>query len=320
MLINIIAQVNLQNGLVAYYPLDSIATDLSTYGIQGNIYGAIPDTGKNNFPNTAFNFNGNGQYIECGTDQRGITDKVSVSAWIKKSDFNNASEHIVTKYEASPGSVYRGFHLMIDSDGWPLLGGRLGEEGSSGYYKIIADEYYILDNIWHNLLGTINGNTWDFYVDGNHIATLTTNNSNPSLVCPEVLSIGCFYDISTSYFLGLIDEVRIYNRVLNSDEIALLSDISFIDSTYMSVSDIDNNHRIRLFPNPVSESVNIDFMKTINSASIEFISYTGQVLLKSSVNNIRTYNFDISNFPAGVYFIRMQVDGHYLLSEKLIKQ
>jgi len=313
------AQVNLQNGLVAYYPLDSIAADLSTYGIQGNIYGAIPDTGKNNIPNTAFNFNGNTQYIECGTEQRGITDKVSVSAWIKKSDFNNSPEHIVTKYIGSNGTIQQGFHLMISNDGWPLIAGRLGEGGSSGYYYIIAEEHYILDGVWHHLLGTIDENTWDFYVDGVHEGTFISNSPNPSLVCPEVLTIGYFHEYATSYFNGLIDEVRLYNRVLNSDEIALLSDISFIDSSYMSISDIDNKLRVRLFPNPVNESVNIDFMKTISSVSIEFISYTGQVLLKNTVNNVRTYDFDISNFPNGMYLIRMQIDSDYFLTKKLIK-
>ncbi len=79
------AQINLDSGLVAYYPLDSILVDYSPFGIEGiNVNVATSDTGKNNIPNTAFNFNGIDQYIDCDTNHRGIVDKVTVSAWIKK--------------------------------------------------------------------------------------------------------------------------------------------------------------------------------------------------------------------------------------------
>ncbi len=232
------AQINLDSGLVAYYPLDSTLVDHSPFAIEGiNINGAVCDTGKNNVPNTAFKFNGIDQYIDCGTNQRGITDKVSVSAWVKKTGTAAIHEHMVTKYRGGNGTIQQGFHFVLRTDGHPVFAGRLGQSGSAGYYKIIADEVIITDGTWHHLLGTVDQNEWNFWVDGIHIGTVIGNSPNPSLICPDILSIGHYPEVQSYYFGGTIDEVRVYNRILNGNEISLLSDISFIDSTYLNVQD-----------------------------------------------------------------------------------
>ncbi|MEA3444864.1 MAG: LamG domain-containing protein, partial [Bacteroidota bacterium] len=226
------AQINLDSCLVAYYPLDSIPIDYSPYSIEGNIInGAYSDTGKNNLPNTAFHFNGIDQYINCGTNQRGITDKVSVSAWIKKTINSSNSVHIVTKYLGGTGTIQRGFHMVL-GNGHPMFAGRLGLSGSAGYNMICANEIYVNDGLWHHFLGTVNLNEWNFWVDGNHIGTDIGNTPNPSLVCSDILAIGFYPEVQDYFFNGIIDEVRVYNRVLNNAEISLLSDISFIDTTY----------------------------------------------------------------------------------------
>ncbi|MEA3444865.1 MAG: LamG-like jellyroll fold domain-containing protein [Bacteroidota bacterium] len=235
MIINInYAQINLDSCLVAYYPLDSIPIDYSPYSIEGNIInGAYSDTGKNNLPNTAFHFNGVNQYIDCDTNQREITNKVTVSAWINKTTISSDNGHVVTKYRGGNGTIQQGFHIVVRADGRPYFGGRLGQSGSPGFYFVLADEINVVDGAWHHLLGTVDQNEWNFWVDGYHIGTDIGNSPNPSLVCPDILSIGFYWEVQAKFFDGIIDEVRIYNRILNSDEISLLSDISFIDSTYL---------------------------------------------------------------------------------------
>ncbi len=148
----------------------------------------------------------------------------------KKTTIDNG--HIVNKYNGVSGSVQKGFHILVNPDGHPVWAGRLGQSGTSGYYKIIADEYNAFDGSWHNLTGTVDQNEWNFWVDGSHIGTVIGNSSNPSLICPEMLAIGFNPDMGWAHFGGYIDEVRVYNRVLNNSEINLLADISFIDSSY----------------------------------------------------------------------------------------
>lgn len=226
------SQINLDSCLVAYYALDSIPIDYSTYGIQGIINGATLDTGRNGFANTAYHFNGTNQYIDCDTNQRGITDKVTASVWIRKTTMNTSVETILMKYRGGTGTIQQGFQLVIHPGGHPRISGRMGQSGTSGYYMFIADEINVTDGDWHHVLGTIDQNEWNLWVDGYHIGTVIGVSPNPSLVNPDILAIGFYPEVQGLYFDGTMDEVRIYNRVLTNAEIALLSDISFIDSTY----------------------------------------------------------------------------------------
>jgi hypothetical protein len=72
---------------------------------------------------------------------------------------------------------------------------------------------------WHLVAVTWDGTTQSVYVDG-QCACSVVPPLKPLLHNAE-LSIGCYPDQAT-YFTGAIDEVRIYNRPLASDEIATL--------------------------------------------------------------------------------------------------
>ena len=76
---------------------------------------------------------------------------------------------------------------------------------------------------WHNIICVKSGLTsGDMYVNGAIQSQYTgnfTNNSAPFLV----LHLGAYASASPVLFLnGLIDEVRVYNRTLTSDEIKQL--------------------------------------------------------------------------------------------------
>ncbi|MCF8373074.1 MAG: T9SS type A sorting domain-containing protein [Bacteroidales bacterium] len=256
------SQVNLDSGLVAYYPLEGSAVDYSSYAILGVVHGATLDIGKNGYSNSAYNFNGINQYIDCDTNQRGITEKVTASVWIRKTTMNNSGQVVVTKYRGGSGTIQQGFQLSINPGGHPRFAGRLGQSSTSGFYQIIADEKIVTDGSWHHLLGTVDQNEWNFWVDGDHIGTVIGNSLSPSLVNPDILAIGFYPEIQGFYFDGTIDEVKVYNRVLNSNEINLLSDISFIDTTYMFISELEYSEYPILyqnFPNPFTSETEFRF-------------------------------------------------------------
>jgi hypothetical protein len=72
----------------------------------------------------------------------------------------------------------------------------------------------ILTKGWHHVTGTYNGTKLVLYVDG---IPISTANASGSINATEVpLTIG---SVLNSYFNGSIDEVRIYDRALNADEV-----------------------------------------------------------------------------------------------------
>lgn len=58
-----IAQVNLTQGLVAYYPFNGNVNDQSGNGKNGTINGATLPNDRNTVPNSAYSFNGTNSYI-----------------------------------------------------------------------------------------------------------------------------------------------------------------------------------------------------------------------------------------------------------------
>ena len=79
------------------------------------------------------------------------------------------------------------------------------------------------DHQWHHYVVTYATDDLKLYVDGTFIAGSTNYNS---LVTQDGFLIGAWYrnGAFADYFLGEIDEVSVFNRVLNTTEIAALYD------------------------------------------------------------------------------------------------
>lgn len=78
--------------------------------------------------------------------------------------------------------------------------------------------------VWHHVLGTFDGDLLTMYVDGaQNGAPLATGPA--SYAAGDALHLGCDVNsgIESNHMTGLIDEVRLYDRVLDATEIATLA-------------------------------------------------------------------------------------------------
>lgn len=93
----------------------------------------------------------------------------------------------------------------------------------SGTYVDLASDVRVDDNQWHHAIATVDSEVGEakLYLDGELVDSVT-GFTVPKL--PAVSpSIGRDPTGSNRYFLGAIDDLRIYNRVLGEDERAELS-------------------------------------------------------------------------------------------------
>jgi len=76
------------------------------------------------------------------------------------------------------------------------------------------------------------------------------------------------------------------------------------------INNLHNNSAIKIYPNPASNSVNIDiddqYLDKISD--IRLMSSYGLTLGKITGNNGRTYKLDMANYPDGIYFILVKTD------------
>ena len=78
-----------------------------------------------------------------------------------------------------------------------------------------------------------------------------------------------------------------------------------------------------MYPNPTSEMVNISFNSNIgNSYQLKIINSLGQVIQnvdKTSLNGSSEIAIDVSNYSAGLYFVKIEVDNQSTVKKLLIE-
>lgn len=213
----------LNNGLVAYYPFSGNAGDSSGNGNHGTVNGTTLTTDRFGNTNKAYSFNNN-YIIVPNSNSFDYTD-FTVSFWMKTSDastqvpitqlkYNDASEekfsfalnynglnktHFACKYNIAPSCT-------------PGVGWILNEHTIN-----------VSDNTFHHIIGTVEGNTMKFYIDGNLLGSVLGNSNQSSNCYGGDIQIGRSWNNFPYYFNGTIDDIRIYNRALTQAEITYLA-------------------------------------------------------------------------------------------------
>lgn len=97
---------------------------------------------------------------------------------------------------------------------------------AAGFETTNGSDYYVSSNgtyndgRWHNVVVTYDGNSeLRLYIDGSQIAEKQTGGAipEPNIITPIRIGSNSFYP--NNYFTGFIDEVRLWNRTLDDDEI-----------------------------------------------------------------------------------------------------
>ncbi|MCJ8166368.1 gliding motility-associated C-terminal domain-containing protein [Pontibacter sp. E15-1] len=186
-------------------------------------------------PGNALILDGNYGYVLSSTSNRGITNQVTVEAWVKTTA--NKYQWVAGKYDRY--GAERGYHLII-KDGKAAFAGRDG----SGIYRISGySNIDVNDGQWHHLAGTCDGSTWSIYVDGILKGSIQTNYYNTSLINNAPLAIGKYFLVDDEYYVGQIDEVRIWKKALTIDEIRerMCSKLAAISSELVAYFNFDNS-------------------------------------------------------------------------------
>lgn len=73
----------------------------------------------------------------------------------------------------------------------------------------------------------------------------------------------------------------------------------------VTTKEIELEKGFKLYPNPVANILNIS-LEIMESGSIEIADLTGRILKIIPISNSNLVQVDVSNFPKGIYFLRLQ--------------
>lgn len=206
------------NSCVALYPLDGNANDLS-----GNYSGTPTDVsyGVGEF-DLAGVFNGSSSRVQVpALFGSSYTSSVSFSCWFKTSVNDANLRTIIEPGEINSSGNFTAYHVNgVLKLAYYNLDGSGSSDGSTN----------IADGNWHNLTAVLNNSTGNlyFYLDGNstpEISHTFTAGSTINTFSNQISHFGLAYYQPIGYFRffnGSIDQVRIFNKALNSTEVTTL--------------------------------------------------------------------------------------------------
>lgn len=207
-------------GLVAYYPFQGNANDASGHGHHGTVFGATSSADRFGNPSAAFTFGGGtGNYVIINPFSGFPTNLITVGFWMRSSDTNNYGAPLSYAVGGPGGDnefgfEYRSFYLSI-------RGNAIGPNNLSA-----------TDGLWTHIAltwGSSDGQ-YKFYRNGllaktGFVSAGSPIRSDGALVFgQEQDSVGGTFDPAQA-FVGQLDDVLIYNRVLNEQEIAVLAGV-----------------------------------------------------------------------------------------------
>ncbi len=304
--------MNINDGLVAYFPLNNDVLDYSVLHIDGENHNAVASQSGNR---SYFHFNGTNAYILAGDSDRGITSQVSVSVWVKTT--SDTLQWIVGKYDHA---FDKGFQVVMEN-GHAQLRGR--EE--SNYFYILQDNDSINDGKWHHIVGLFNKNIWTLIVDCQIKNMLRTQSLNPQYnINSEPLAISIYPQLNNGvdplYFDGDIDEIRVYNRTLSICEICELHQMDTDDLAGVEKNDSPEilNQVLKVFPNPAEYYFQVILQKQVSEkALLQLFNMEGKLILDKTFD--KTTKINTATLPQGTYIIKV-MDGNNKFTQKLIIQ
>ena len=247
-------------GLMAHYPFNGNPGDVSG-DYNGTLHGATSTSDRFGNANRAYGFDGN-DWIELPNILANF-ENGTFAAWIKiNTPIAGSPATIVSKPRAAGQS---GLNLRVhqDPDNAQLALHNGTQFSSTGTANLE-------DSKWHYLVGTVDGSRTSIYVDGvlvdsDLFAAASSSSSQP-------LAIGRDHGPANSYFNGVIDEVRIYNRALSASEVRYLHGLD--DNSTVSVRWV------------------YDTNSTTTFSSSPAIGVDGTVYIGATDNNIYAFNGD----------------------------
>ena len=201
------------NGLVAYYPFNGNANDQTINGNHGIVSGATLTADRFGNPNNAYHFDGINDDITGSVNNWPLYKSPrTISVWATLHTLvGQSSNNFFLTYgqetDNNLNSVYFQYAVGI---------GKIVVY--SGYYNDVPALFDYAFDTWYNILVTFDGTMAAIYINGTLSAQENKNGWN---TLPANFHFGNLNNW-TSFLNGEVDDIRIYDRVLNQSEIVSL--------------------------------------------------------------------------------------------------
>ncbi|GAA4456760.1 LamG-like jellyroll fold domain-containing protein [Rurimicrobium arvi] len=320
----LLAQVDLNKGLMLYLPFKGNTLDASPNANHALNFGATLTSDQWGNPNSAYQFNGVDNYMRIPNDATLQCDaQITICARVNVGGFYNGTcygNSIVDK--GSPDYISGSYSLRFHTS---ISGGDCNVQDSTkqNYYGQFYNEIpseairnnppYIIKGQWDCLVYIFDGATAKMYVNGvlrHSFATATSIGTNT-----QDLFLGKHDNTSYPYwFNGAMDEIRIYNRALNTLEI---DSVCSEANPQLSIRELKDAEVLPLLSNPVRNELVLGLNNRDMGGVLTITDLSGRTLLQ--IARLDRQQVAVDHLAAGMYLVTYQTDD-VLMRVKVIKQ
>jgi len=251
---------NLSYKLSAYYPFNGNAYDESVNGNIGTVYGAslVPDRFDN--VTSAYQFDGIDDYIDIQNYTLSIRENLSICFWAKNLDetfTDGNSNFVITKGSHLTPSWFDYVCSMSTSKEYVF-----SVVNNNNIYHVVSSP--VLDDSYHFVVSIYDydNSLIKIYLDGVLGQSLFVSGLIDDT--NDEFFIGDFNGSSSvNFFNGMIDDIRIYERVLSETE---------IDELYASGGWMNNPENITI--EIIADNIQISWDAVTGATSYKIYSYS----------------------------------------------
>jgi hypothetical protein len=297
----------LSQGLVAYYPFNGNADDSSGNGNNGTIFNGLSFT-QDRFgaSNSSASFDGVDDYVRVANSSTFPSQAITMAYWINRQSLNpTALENYISKEQAFQSYIYN-TDKKLWSGVWLGSGGNWLNFNSGSYIVPIDNNWFFYAFTYDNT-----NKTAKTYINGALISTEQTTNASAIIRTSTFqMYIGRNGSSAVYYVKGLIDDMRIYNRVLADTELLQL----YHENGWTDIDEkngpVSNFFLSQNYPNPFNPTTKINFSipKTEN-VSLKVYDIIGNKVttLVDESKSAGKYEiiFDASSLSSGIYFYKI---------------
>ncbi|MEM1216063.1 MAG: LamG-like jellyroll fold domain-containing protein [Bacteroidota bacterium] len=315
-----LAQVNLTDGLVAFYPFDGNANDESGNGLTATIIDSpVLIAGCDNTPGSAFYFDGVDDYIEVASTMSlnlSSSAEFAVSVWIKapqaQAPSSGTVSDIISKWSSANLANPYSYTVRINNQNHESPGAIVVAryDGTCANISKIESTQSLNDDEWHNLIFQKESDDFlKLYIDG-QLEGATEDLVNCSVNNAENLLFGLrsrSNPNSIHPYRGGIDDIRLYNRALTADEIDAIADKSI---THVQEWSLDR--KVIIYPNPpLNNEIHVKGVAPEDILCMELFDLSGRLVTLIRANQI-------PSVAPGVYVLKLTFKDTRVHTDKIV--
>ncbi len=337
------------SGLVSYYPFSGNAHD--TVGTNnGIVSGATLTMDRFGSANSAYSFNstlGNNITLPSNTFH---FSNYTYSFWINMPTLPSNGNHSVIMSIGGNGGD-QGVSMNNN-----YFGGSITFDGVGSYSSAAVTTFTegptLNTNNWYHIVSVRDSNYLKTYVNGKlAIVSLSSSGAMPTYGSSSAARIGSRFNQSLP-FNGKIDDVRIYNRAIDSIEVKQLfqenfcfqtvfDTVTIYDTTFVThydtvhlnvidtvllnyvingVNPLNNVNAIKFYPNPTKDHLFVENgnFAVMSTYRMKILNILGQEVFNSLVNQ-QLFDIDLTNYTTtGTYYVMIFDPQNNLMEVKRI--